>query len=149
MARNILFALIFLICLISHGSNAQTSSNEERRMDVNRAKPKPDFTGNWSWTQNNKHETFTLEIVANGDKLYGSYCSIARDGNRIDCSDEETSFIIPIPDTGSFITTFTSYYSMTKGKIKITVKGKNLIWEVIESPKGEFYCPQTATLIRD
>ena len=40
------------------------------------------FEGNWSWDKNDARNTFSIEIVEKNDSLHGSYCAVARGGNK-------------------------------------------------------------------
>ena len=67
----------------------------------------------------------------------------------MDCTEKgQYSAIIPKTAESYLIFNFKSSFSLTNGKAKISLKENKLIWEIIESPKGEFYCPTHALMMK-
>ena len=110
------------------------------------------FEGNWSWDKNDARNTFSIEIVGKNDSLHGSYCAVARGGNKIDCNsageamEEDPSFSVLMPKNDAFEFDFTGYFSGEKGRAKLSAKDGKLTWTLIKTA-GECYAPQEAVLV--
>ena len=110
------------------------------------------FEGNWSWDKNDARNTFSIEIVEKNDSLHGSYCAVARGGNKIDCNaageamEEDPSFSVLMPKNDNFEFDFIGYFSGEKGRAKLSVKDGKLTWKMIKNP-GECYAPEDAVLV--
>ncbi|WP_207428617.1 hypothetical protein [Pedobacter sp. SYSU D00535] len=108
------------------------------------------FEGEWEWEDNDLEHNFVLKIIRSGNYLKGSYCSVMKKGLKIDCAEENAiSFAGPIPATTTFIVPFKSAFSELTGKLQLTFDGFNILWEILEQPRGEFYVPKQAILIKD
>jgi len=110
------------------------------------------FSGNWKWERNSDKGEFTISFSQKGDTVIGNYCAIAQAGERIDCFDKgEYSFRFLISGSNStrIEFKFKTAYSNTYGKAKITLENNKLLWEIIEKPKGEFYAPLKAVLLKE
>ncbi len=116
------------------------------------------FSGVWSIRedvagQRKLYSTFVIEI--NKDKvgnISGSYCFITRYGNRIDCSsDGEKNLSGRVEDgKNKARLSFYSFFGATDGVAEITVSGDQLLWNVVEQPKGgDYYGPLRVDLRRD
>ena len=114
--------------------------------------PRIDFnvTGKWSWE--GATSSFYLELRQAGDSIKGHYCAIGQNGNRIDCSVDETDSCELI---GRFSKTtaqiqFKSCYVGDSGKATITYDPKHdkLSW-VLSPSDGDFYAPDSVVLSRD
>lgn len=106
------------------------------------------YTGRWKWKKNDSTTVFSLNIRQEKNKLIGNYCGTFFSGAKIDCIMHDSSFIVDVETDSSFITIFKSDYSSNKlGKVKLTLlKSKELFWQIIEKPQGEFYAPEEAFL---
>lgn len=111
-----------------------------------------------SWWFENKDSTFELKLKQQGNKIFGRYCAIAQNGNKIDCdpqNEEEDNIVGTIKDNVAVVM-FKSYYGegmskvgMNVGKARIIYKGDSLEWIVMQAPKNDyFYCPDKATLVK-
>lgn len=110
------------------------------------------FIGNWKWERNSDKGEFNISFSQKGDSIIGNYCAIAQAGERIDCFDKgeySFRFLIPGSNSNQIEFKFRTAYSNTFGKAKITLGNKNLLWEILEKPKGEFYAPLKAVLIKE
>ena len=108
------------------------------------------FTGEWDWNSAPSTRTFSIKLKQKGNRLYGQYCAVAQNGNKIDCDDEEDINIVGyIDNTGkSSIVKFSSFFDAKNGKAKISINGENLFWRIIKNPEGgEFYAPKDAILV--
>lgn len=108
------------------------------------------FAGQWQWTKNSDRNTFSVSFSQKNDSLIGFYCTVARGGAKIDCADEAgESFKVPLPPGNTFEVEFTSNFSGEKGKAKFLLDSGKLNWWITQVPKGEFYAPVDAILVRD
>ena len=107
------------------------------------------FDGKWIWVKNSDTKDFSILIEKTNTIFNGYYCAVFLKGNRIDCNEDKIpSFAFKYSNTNIIITEFTSYYSQTSGEIKLTFNNNELLWEVIKTPSGIFYCPTNALLIK-
>jgi hypothetical protein len=110
---------------------------------------KSPFIGKWESNKSNDNATFNIDIKQIKDKLTGTYCATAQKGNKVDCAEgSDISFEVPVPLKNSFTCTFTSGYNGSKGLARLSIAGKYLVWTIIKAPKGEYYCPATAKLVK-
>ncbi|MBU1075893.1 MAG: hypothetical protein KKH98_01280 [Spirochaetes bacterium] len=134
--KKIIFLLILSVLLSCSNKSISSSNNQG-------------YEGRWIWEKNNNNQDFSLTIKKENNIYYGSHCGIFLKGNRIDCSENnETSFKFIDTKGNEIITDFISFYSRAKGKIKLKLKKDKLIWEIIQPPKDNYYCPLKATLIK-
>jgi hypothetical protein len=109
------------------------------------------FSG--SWTYSDKSSQFNLSLNQKGKAVIGSHCSIMRNGNRIDCSEESTDSItvrgiLVNPNTATV--EFKSTYADKIGKANITRLNRTKIkWEIIKEPDGEYYIPKNIILSKE
>lgn len=108
------------------------------------------FEGEWEWEKNDLNQAFSITIIKQRDSLYVSYCSIAQQGNKIDCPMEnEYSFKVPKSVGNSFESEFKTYFSSSLGKVRLTLLNNKLEWKIIKEAEGEFYCPLKALMIKE
>jgi hypothetical protein len=102
-----------------------------------------------SWTASGPDWVFDLTIIHEGTKVSGNHCSVTRNGNRIDCSndDADMSFTGTSNTTPVVTVTFKSHYSASQGKATIKrINDSTIEWRIIQEPKGEYHLPAFATL---
>jgi len=61
----------------------------------------------------------------------------------------DASFKTQISVADSMTVIIRSYYSNQKGLVKLELKNKKLYWTLIKAPKGEYYLPKNAILLKD
>jgi len=107
--------------------------------------------GSWRWEKNDERHDFLLEISIKDSLIFGRHCYILDSGNKMDCSMESTdaSFKTQISVADSMTVIIRSYYSNQKGLVKLELKNKKLYWTLIKAPKGEYYLPKNAILLKD
>jgi len=110
------------------------------------------FQGSWLFdgvTEEMGICTFTLDIKQDGDKIKGFYTAVALNGDKIDYDDEEKSNVKGTVKGNVAEAKFKSDWGGT-GKVKITLMGDLLKWEIISgTEKGYFWCPYTVVLERE
>jgi hypothetical protein len=68
----------------------------------------------------------------------------------MDCStDSRASFRIEGKSIDSVLVTVTSFFSNQNGRVKLVKKNGKLYWSLVDAPKGEYYFPHQAILVRD
>lgn len=93
--------------------------------------------------------TFNLNLSQKGDKITGSYISIAYDGNKIDDSSEKQT-ISGVVKGNVAIVNFKSDSWGGSGKAKIIHNGNKILWERIPGTgKGNYWCPHKAVLEKE
>jgi hypothetical protein len=141
--------ILTIALLLSIGCNANKDSQlTNNKLIQNNNTNLYSFEGNWAWDKNNNNNDFSIKIKKEGQFLMGSYCGVFQQGQRIDCNNDGFSFKLEYPVANEFVTNFKTNFSSANGKVKIKIEKDILIWEVIEKPQGEFYCPLKANLIR-
>jgi hypothetical protein len=108
------------------------------------------LVGKWKWVDESQTQSFDMQIKQDGNQLVGNYCDIARNGNKIDCSEDEdhVSFTFPVTNANKFDFTFLSEFASGKGDAEITYDGTYITWHVTKEPLKEYYCPKDAKLKR-
>ncbi|MCJ7546483.1 MAG: hypothetical protein MUP30_06610 [Deltaproteobacteria bacterium] len=107
------------------------------------------LTGRWVWVEDSEEANFSVTIKKEGNAYIGSYCAVALSGNRIDCDDNDPpAFVIKDLPGNEFTVNFKTYYGQGTGKVKIRIEGEKMYWEVVEKPKGQYFCPNVAVLKR-
>lgn len=142
-----LLCLLFVQCNVE-GQVVDSPIVSESTVDVQL----DDFVGIWEYIDNPENMDipngiYTIEIEKEKNELIGKYCAIAQKGNRIDCSPED-DFNLDIKFINNHLEVkFYSFYGAEGGKAKIELKDKRLVWEITETPKGDFYIPKKAEFI--
>lgn len=108
----------------------------------------PIISGEWVW-ENSEASTFTIKINKVSNYYIGTYFAVAESGMKIDGDVDDTpSFKFDKLNKMEAIVTFKAYFSETTGKAKLKYENDKLLWEIIEEPNGEYYCPNYAVLNR-
>lgn len=107
--------------------------------------------GEWRWEKNDEQHDFSVQISMQDGFLLGKHCYILDYGNKIDCSSEreDESFKVSYRGIDSVQMNIRSYYSGLLGVAEIKMKNGKLHWKLINAPKGEYYLPKEALLIKD
>lgn len=121
----------------------------------NQAKDSIDFTryiGGWYMKSGGGHSnTFSIKIFVGQNKnMEGQYCSVVRQGSRMDCPSENERNITDFVKTDSgYMVSFQSSYGAKGGKAQLYILNTQLYWKIIEKPVGEYYCPSSAVLYKE
>lgn len=163
MRKGIYFLIIGIVLITSlivySTKQAFTITNNDKALKESSSSPAAtieknkstnhDITGRWVWEENSKANTFTVDIIKVDNYYIGTYFAVAESGMKIDGDVEDIpSFKIENFNNKEVIVTFETYFSGTKGKAKLRFENDNMYWEIIEKPKGEYYCPNFAVLKR-
>lgn len=107
--------------------------------------------GDWKWEKNDETRDFTLQILQQDSIIVGKHCYILDSGNKMDCSPEndDFSFKAEIPSTDSLTFKIRSYYSNESGIVSLKYMNGKIYWKLKQLPKGEFYLPREAILIKN
>ena len=90
------------------------------------------------------YSIFSIQLkIDTNNKVEGELCSIVNYGNKIDC---------PIPFVSKLINNeievhFDSTFGGKNGVAILRLQGKNLIWDLITIPSGEYYFTNKAKLL--
>jgi hypothetical protein len=104
------------------------------------------FLGSWEYSSINnkdqfKNKTFHLNLLKDKNKIVGSYCSISRNGTKIDCFKGIENNVTGEIENDTLFVDFKSSWENSKGKAKIYFDKKSqLIWELGKC-EGELYLP--------
>jgi hypothetical protein len=107
------------------------------------------FAGRWSYTS--PRTSFLIIITQKESALSGTHCSTMAAGRKIDCYLEATDISITgtVTDANLVTVTFKSFFSETSGKATLKkISPTQIEWTITEAPKGEFYLPSKAVLIK-
>lgn len=159
--KNIL-SLVFL-CMVSCKNNTkQTYENshpivvvENKKVTIVNQDAKTNiFDGLWSFESLNNNDSLqniTFEINLYCYKkviIKGNYCSVSRNGNKIDCFEENDPNISGKIVQDTLYVNFKSNWENSKGEAKLYFLNKNeLYWKIIKS-EGELYLPDYIVLKR-
>ena len=109
----------------------------------------PDFSGKWNSSQQGiDGYSFTLQLSQKNKTVTGGFCSVMRNGGKIDCGDGSDSFknIHGEIRKKKLFVHFTDYYDPeSDGTAVITKRGALLYWQIINI-KGDVYVPNHAVL---
>ena len=107
--------------------------------------------GNWKWEKNDDKRDFTLQVMKLDSIIVGKHCYIVDSGNKMDCSaqDNDYSFKSAIPNSDSLTVKIRSFYSNEVGIVSIKYYKGKIYWKLLQLPKGEFYLPREAILIKN
>lgn len=109
-----------------------------------------EMCGEWRWENNDDQHDFSVKISMQDGILIGKHCYIIDHGNKMDCSSEQdVSFKVPYPMTGSAQVDIRSYYSGASGIVEVKLRSGKLYWKLIKAPEEEYYLPKEAVLIKD
>jgi hypothetical protein len=154
MLKTFNFAVIIFLNVFSIFYNIGTKNvNDTVKINI-KPTEKANFTGKWNYEfSSNENEllnrTFELNLVQKNNIIKGQYCAVARGGGKIDCNDKEINNILGTVKDGIAYLEFTGFYdSKARGKAKLYLDNKNLVWEILEV-KGEIYAPKKAVLKKE
>ncbi|WP_156117583.1 hypothetical protein [Collimonas arenae] len=110
------------------------------------------YSGNWNWSDAPSDRTFSLKLTIKNFVLTAQYCAVAKNGQKIDCDDEDNPNI-----NGHFertkseaLVNFSSFFDAHDGVARIELRNNHVIWHVIKNPVGgDFYAPKDAVLNRN
>jgi hypothetical protein len=108
------------------------------------------FCGTWRWEKNDEHHDFSIELSLKDGLLLGRHCYVLNSGNKMDCSNggKEFSIKIELPKNDTVTLKVKSFYSGEVGIAHLEIKEGKLFWKLVKAPKGEYYFPKQAVLIR-
>ncbi len=106
--------------------------------------------GQWSWEKNDDKHDFSLNIYMKDGILNGSHCYVLNGGEKMDCPDnkDQSSFSMSNFRYDTITVSIRSFYSGKTGKIKLEIKNGKLYWKLVKPPKGEYYFPKEAILVK-
>ncbi len=112
------------------------------------------FDGRWKFeSMDNKdslqNKTFEINLYNNENKtLLGNYCSVSRNGNKIDCFEDEEPNVTGEIINDTLYIDFISTWENSKGRAKLYFIKKDLLnWKIINS-QGELYLPDEVVLAK-
>lgn len=113
-------------------------------IELSVAQYKADFSLDGTWVD--AADNFTLNLHQEWKHIYGNHVVVAENGSKIDSLDVSIDGMLhgkTVP------VTFQSSFAGDTGTAEITYVDVNTItWKIITPPDGEYYLPQSATLIR-
>ncbi|WP_250253334.1 hypothetical protein [Chryseobacterium sp. Marseille-Q3244] len=106
----------------------------------------------WRWRSEDKSQEFTIKIQRiTKDSLFAQYCAVYNNGQKLDCDFEQNTNIKAIfnKDKNAYVGEFHSFFNSGKGTCLIKIIDKNLNWEIIKTPDGEYYAPTKCILRKE
>lgn len=104
-----------------------------REEESNSSKP---FTGRWRG-ESDRDGVLTVSLVQHDENVTGTYCYM-KDADQIDCPGDDNPHILHGRVSGN--TVMLSFPSSSgepdRRKVKVTLKGANLSWQLVEDPDG-------------
>lgn len=135
--------ILFLIALCSSDNVACSTHHKVNDTKID------DFVGKWSYSTKNETLTLDVELTKNGD-IVGQYCNVAYNGNRIDCSPDDSKNITGIFKTDTLYLKFTGFYDKdAHGEAKLYKENDSSIVWALGKCKGDFYLPKEVKLKRN
>lgn len=105
-----------------------------------------DISGDWNWEYDNGKHISEISLISNGSNSYvGNYCSVYYSGDKVDCSDDDTTVCLQLAlvSPNVYEGTFQSTSFNGQGQIRITYLSNptNSIKVEIITAQGEYYLP--------
>lgn len=151
----ILIATIFAFILNSCNSDKkkQDLSIKENNKNIlaknENNKNTKNLIGTWNWRSDDKSQEFTIRIKRiEKDSVFGQYCAIYNNGNKIDCDFDDINNLKGLITNDNIKLSFSSFFGAKNGKAEIKIFDNHIEWKIVKEPKGEYYSPQIATLSR-
>ena len=156
------YVLTFIILLTSCDKGNATVSNLktfQKSSDffevINNKKQDINITGEWFYELNSSenellNRTFQINIIVKDGILKGQYCAIAKNGNKIDCSDDEINNLSGEITGDKIKVKFFSFFGGKNGEAKISILNENSInWKITKPVEdGESYAPKYCRLTK-
>lgn len=113
------------------------------------------FQGQWSYEsiKNNDsmaNKTFNINLSSiSNNKVEGNYCSISRNGAKIDCFEEDEKNIFGIIENDTLRIGFKSSWKNSKGNAKLFFDENSKLNFVLGECTGEIYLPTKILLKKE
>lgn len=113
-----------------------------------------DISGSWSWNSKEGSNMFTIDLIqATNNDFRGNHCSVFLDGERIDCNDIKDEFTVILIKKAEniFQGSIRSGYSYAVGNVQLQYlpEENTMLFTLKTAPKGEYYMPMEARLVRN
>jgi len=149
MKNTIILILVFFAFIFS----SCNSKNREKTLDSQSKKNvqtnSKDILGSWNWRSEDKSQEFTIKIKRiDKDSVFGQYCAVYNNGNKIDCDVDDINNIKGLIVKDKIKLKFDSFFGGKNGKAEIKIFENYIEWKVTKSPNGEYYSPESAILYR-
>ncbi len=113
-----------------------------------------DISGSWSWNSVEGNNMFTIDLIqATENDVRGNHCSVFLGGERIDCNDTKDKFTVVLVKKAENIYqgSIRSGYSYAVGNVQLQyIPEENaMLFTLKTAPKGEYYLPVEARLVRN
>ena len=113
-----------------------------------------DISGSWSWNSKEGSNMFTIDLIqATENDFRGNHCSVFLNGERIDCNDTKDEFTIVLVKKAEniFQGSIRSGYSYAVGNVQLQYlpEENTMLFTLKTAPKGEYYMPAEARLVRN
>lgn len=107
-----------------------------------------DFSGKWEAGKESGtgDANFSVTLNQQGDRLTGSYCYVAGNGNRIDCASVDgVENIHGTVEGERAVISFDSMFGGKRGKVELLKEGERIAWKLMKEPRqGNYYAPVNA-----
>lgn len=113
-----------------------------------------DISGSWSWNSKEGSNMFTIDLIqATENDFRGNHCSVFLGGERIDCNDTKDEFTVVLVKKAEniFQGSIRSGYSYAVGNVQLQYlpEENTMLFTLKTAPKGEYYMPVEARLVRN
>ncbi|CAN5274929.1 hypothetical protein BH23BAC2_BH23BAC2_06320 [soil metagenome] len=113
-----------------------------------------DISGSWSWNSKEGSNMFTIDLIkATENDFRGNHCSVFLSGDRIDCTDTKDEFTVVLIKKAEniFQGSIRSGYSYAVGNVQLQYlpEENTMLFTLRTAPKGEYYMPVEARLVRN
>lgn len=113
-----------------------------------------DISGSWSWNSKEGNNMFTIDLIqATENDIRGNHCSVFLAGERIDCNDTRDEFTVVLVKKAENIYqgSIRSGYSYAVGNVQLQYlpEDNTMLFTLKTAPKGEYYMPLEARLVRN
>lgn len=110
------------------------------------------FLGSWSWVSSDESASFGFNLKPGTEmgSVYGNYCAVAFNGNRVDCDPYKKDSFIGTLNGDELKINFIDAYGGGVGTAILNYNSDNSIsWKITEKPDGGYYIPENVILEKD
>lgn len=142
-----IFVFLLSSCKDNESNNNNNLNNNEKKEIISNEEELKNILGTWNWRSEDKSEEFTIKIknIVN-DSVFGQYCAVTDNGNKLDCDFDDINNIKGIIVKDKIYLNFNSFFGAKNGQAEIKISQNYIEWKITKSPIGEYYSPKSVTL---
>ncbi|WP_162926149.1 hypothetical protein [Chryseobacterium aurantiacum] len=148
-----IYRFLILVCLFGTMISCKGHDSKDNKIVNNpMLESVTPISETWHWRSEDKNQEFTIKIHRiTKDSLFAQYCAVYNNGQKLDCDFEQNINIKAVfnKNKNAYTGEFHSFFNSGKGTCLIKIVDKNLSWEIIKIPDGEYYAPTKCILKKE